>query len=141
MPTRSSLAVSTNSVPPDSLSSPPNTRCSSCLAMIPLLAARAALSGQSCCISARLAYPEREAGSAEGAGMRKAVVGALAAGMALAGSVAAQDFTPAIIFDMGGKFDKSFNEAAYNGAERFRQETGTEYLEFEVTNESQRDQA
>ena len=24
---------------------------------------------------------------------------------------------PAVIFDMGGKFDKSFNEAAYNGAE------------------------
>jgi basic membrane protein A and related proteins len=73
--------------------------------------------------------------------MRKAVVGVLAAGMAIAGSVAAQDFTPAIIFDMGGKFDKSFNEAAYNGAERFKQETGIEYLEFEVTNESQRDQA
>ena len=42
---------------------------------------------------------------------------------------------------MGGKFDKSFNEAAYNGAERFKEETGIEYLEFEVTNESQRDQA
>jgi basic membrane protein A len=53
----------------------------------------------------------------------------------------AQDFTPALIFDMGGKFDKSFNEAAYDGAERFKAETGIEYLEFEVTNESQRDQA
>jgi basic membrane protein A len=42
---------------------------------------------------------------------------------------------------MGGKFDKSFNEAAYNGAERFKEESGIEYLEFEVTNESQRDQA
>ena len=42
---------------------------------------------------------------------------------------------------MGGKFDKSFNEAAYNGAEKFKAETGSEYLEFEVTNESQRDQA
>ena len=73
--------------------------------------------------------------------MRTAFLGVLAAGMVMAGSAAAQDFTPAIIFDMGGKFDKSFNEAAYTGAERFKEETGIEYLEFEVTNESQRDQA
>jgi basic membrane protein A len=31
---------------------------------------------------------------------------------------------PAIIYDMGGKFDKSFNEAAYNGMERWKKETG-----------------
>jgi basic membrane protein A and related proteins len=67
-----------------------------------------------------------------------ALVGVLAA----AGTASAQeDFTPAVIFDMGGKFDKSFNEAAYNGAEKFKAETGIDYLEFEVTNESQRDQA
>ena len=59
----------------------------------------------------------------------------------LGGAASAQDFQPAIIFDMGGKFDKSFNEAAYRGAERFKEETGIDYLEFEVTNESQRDQA
>jgi basic membrane protein A and related proteins len=58
---------------------------------------------------------------------------ALAAGAAFA--------QPAVIFDMGGKFDKSFNEAAYNGAERFKKETGTQYLEFEVTNPTQREQA
>jgi basic membrane protein A len=73
--------------------------------------------------------------------MRTALFGALAAGMLAAGAASAQDFTPAVIFDMGGKFDKSFNEAAYHGAERFKDETGIEYLEFEVTNESQRDQA
>ncbi len=74
--------------------------------------------------------------------MRKLVMG-VAVGVAalVAGSAAAQDFTPAVIFDMGGKFDKSFNEAAYNGAERFKEETGIEYLEFEVTQEAQRDQA
>jgi basic membrane protein A len=54
---------------------------------------------------------------------------------------AAQEFAPAVVFDMGGKFDKSFNEAAYNGAERFRKETGIAYREFEVTNEAQREQA
>ena len=48
---------------------------------------------------------------------------------------------PAIIYDMGGKFDKSFNEAGYNGMERWKKETGKEYLEFEVTNEAQREQA
>jgi basic membrane protein A len=74
--------------------------------------------------------------------MNRNLVAACAA-LLLGGSAAAsaQDFTPAIIFDMGGKFDKSFNEAAYHGAEAFKDETGIEYLEFEVTNESQRDQA
>jgi basic membrane protein A len=58
-----------------------------------------------------------------------------------AGAAMAQDFAPAIVFDMGGKFDKSFNEAAYTGAERFKKETGIAYREFEVTNEAQREQA
>jgi basic membrane protein A len=49
--------------------------------------------------------------------------------------------TPAVIFDMGGKFDKSFNEAAFNGMEQWKKETGKPYLEFEIANESQREQA
>jgi basic membrane protein A and related proteins len=61
--------------------------------------------------------------------------------MTLTGPVAAQEFAPAVVFDMGGKFDKSFNEAAYNGAERFKKETGIAYREFEVTAEAQREQA
>ncbi len=48
---------------------------------------------------------------------------------------------PAIVYDMGGKFDKSFNEAAYNGAERWKKETGKPYLDFEIANEAQREQA
>jgi basic membrane protein A len=48
---------------------------------------------------------------------------------------------PAIIFDMGGKFDKSFNQSAYEGMERWKKETGKPYLEFEVANETQREQA
>jgi basic membrane protein A and related proteins len=48
---------------------------------------------------------------------------------------------PAIIFDMGGKYDKSFNQAAYDGMERWKKETGKTYLEFEIANESQREQA
>jgi len=61
--------------------------------------------------------------------------------LAGANAARAQDFVPAVIFDMGGKFDKSFNESAYNGAERFKKDTGVAYREFEVTNESQREQA
>jgi basic membrane protein A and related proteins len=60
---------------------------------------------------------------------------------ALAGLATAQEFSPAVVFDMGGKFDKSFNEAAYNGAERFKKESGIAYRDFEVTNEAQREQA
>ena len=59
----------------------------------------------------------------------------------LAGPVVAQEFAPAVVYDMGGKFDKSFNEAAYTGAERFKKETGIAYREFEVTAEAQREQA
>jgi basic membrane protein A len=65
----------------------------------------------------------------------------LAAATAPAGRAQTPEFVPAIVFDMGGKFDKSFNEAAYNGAERFKKETGIAYREFEVTNEAQREQA
>ncbi|MEM8651886.1 MAG: BMP family ABC transporter substrate-binding protein [Pseudomonadota bacterium] len=57
------------------------------------------------------------------------------------GSALAADFKPAVIYDMGGKFDKSFNEGVYNGIKRFQDETGVEVMEFEVTNETQREQA
>lgn len=48
---------------------------------------------------------------------------------------------PAVVFDMGGKFDRSFNQAAYVGLERWKKETGKNYLEFEIANETQREQA
>jgi len=48
---------------------------------------------------------------------------------------------PAVIYDSGGKFDKSFNEAGYRGAEQWKKETGKTYLEFEVSNATQREQA
>ncbi|MGS5087660.1 BMP family lipoprotein [Hydrogenophaga sp. A37] len=48
---------------------------------------------------------------------------------------------PAVIFDMGGKFDKSFNQAGYDGAERWKKESGKAYLEFEISNPAQREQA
>ncbi|MCB1461227.1 MAG: BMP family ABC transporter substrate-binding protein, partial [Nitratireductor sp.] len=53
----------------------------------------------------------------------------------------AADVKPAVIYDMGGKNDKSFNEAAYKGAEKFKADTGIEYREFEIQNDAQREQA
>jgi len=72
--------------------------------------------------------------------MRRLLLAAIAAA-AFALPAAAEDFKPAVVFDTGGKFDKSFNEAAYNGAEKFKKETGIKYSEFEITNESQREQS
>ncbi len=53
----------------------------------------------------------------------------------------AADFQPAIVFDMGGKFDRSFNQSAYEGAEKFKKDTGIAYRDFEITNAAQREQA
>jgi basic membrane protein A and related proteins len=49
---------------------------------------------------------------------------------------------PAVIYDMGGKFDKSFNQAGFDGAERWKKANGGKpYAEFEISNPAQRDQA
>ncbi|HEY6630597.1 MAG TPA: BMP family ABC transporter substrate-binding protein [Rhizobiaceae bacterium] len=72
--------------------------------------------------------------------MKRIFLGLLAA-TALSFSAYAQDIKPALLYDLGGKFDKSFNEAAFKGAEKFKSETGIEYAEFEVSNASQREQA
>jgi len=65
-------------------------------------------------------------------------MGLLAAALVATFQVMAE---PAIVYDMGGKFDKSFNEAAYNGMEKWKKETGKQYFEFEISSESQREQA
>lgn len=62
-----------------------------------------------------------------------------AATLALTAGVATAD--PAIIFDLGGKFDKSFNEAAFEGAQRWAKETGGTFKELEMQSEAQREQA
>ena len=56
-------------------------------------------------------------------------------------AVHAADANPAVIYDLGGKFDRSFNQASYEGAERFKSETGIAYEEFELQNDAQREQA
>lgn len=64
----------------------------------------------------------------------------MAALLALAPALA-DDFKPVVIYDLGGKFDRSFNEAAYNGAEIYARETGGTYRDFEPSNEAQFEQA
>ncbi|MCZ4282667.1 BMP family ABC transporter substrate-binding protein [Kiloniella laminariae] len=74
--------------------------------------------------------------------MKKLFQTAAASLIAMAAATSyADEIKPAVVFDMGGKFDKSFNEGVYNGVEKFKSETGIEYKEFEVTNPSQREQA
>ena len=69
------------------------------------------------------------------------LLSAFAAGCAAVAAQAAE-FSPAVIFDMGGKFDKSFNQSAGDGVARFKKENpGIEVREFEITNAAQREQA
>jgi basic membrane protein A len=69
--------------------------------------------------------------------LMKTLFGA-AAGLALAGAASAE---PALIYDLGGKFDKSFNEAAFNGASRWAEDTGGSFRDIELQSEAQREQA
>ncbi|SHL35792.1 BMP family lipoprotein [Roseibium suaedae] len=48
---------------------------------------------------------------------------------------------PAIVYSVGGKFDGSFNESAFRGVERFRNETGATVREFELERDAQSLQA
>ena len=72
--------------------------------------------------------------------MLKKLLGAAALTAIMAVSAFAAD-KPAIVFDIGGKFDKSFNESMFGGAEKFKKESGVAYGEFEIANEAQREQA
>ncbi len=65
----------------------------------------------------------------------------MGAAAALALSAGAALAEPALIFDLGGKFDKSFNEAAFNGAQRWAEETGGTFRDIELQSEAQREQA
>jgi len=72
--------------------------------------------------------------------MKRLVLGLLAAA-AMTVPAFATDIKPAIIYDLGGKFDKSFNEAAFNGAEKYKTDNSIEYRDFEIQNDAQREQA
>ncbi|MCY3983589.1 MAG: BMP family ABC transporter substrate-binding protein [Roseovarius sp.] len=63
-----------------------------------------------------------------------------AAAMTILGALGAFA-APALIFDLGGKSDKSFNESAFRGAQKWVEETGGSYNEVELQSEAQREQA
>jgi basic membrane protein A len=68
----------------------------------------------------------------------KAIAGGIALSAVLTGAAFAD---PALIYDLGGKFDKSFNEAAYNGGVAWKEETGGNFVDLELQNDAQREQA
>lgn len=59
----------------------------------------------------------------------------------MAGASWAAEVKPAVVYDLGGRNDKSFNESAYMGAEKFKADTGIDFQDFEIQNDSQREQA
>ncbi len=73
--------------------------------------------------------------------MRQTTVFSAALTLWLAAPCAGAEIRPAIVYDLGGKFDKSFNEGAFRGAEKFRADTGLAVREFEIQNDAQREQA
>ncbi len=73
--------------------------------------------------------------------MNRKLIGITLGAFALLGTSLAAEIKPAVVYDLGGKFDKSFNEGVYNGAEKFKTDTGVEYRDFEIQNDSQREQA
>lgn len=72
--------------------------------------------------------------------MKKTLLSLLAVA-AMSTTALAAEIKPALVYGTGGKFDKSFNEAAYAGAEMYKKETGTDYRDFEPTSDTQGEQA
>lgn len=72
--------------------------------------------------------------------MKKSLI-TLFAMAAMSASALAADIKPALVYGTGGKFDKSFNEAAFHGAEKFEKETGIKFRDFEPTSDTQGEQA
>ncbi len=58
-----------------------------------------------------------------------------------AAAARAENIKPAIVYDLGGKFDKSFNEGAFRGGQKFTADTGIAVRDFEIQNDAQREQA
>ncbi|HAT30014.1 MAG TPA: BMP family ABC transporter substrate-binding protein, partial [Janthinobacterium sp.] len=45
-----------------------------------------------------------------------------------------------IVYDAGGKFDKSFNQSAFEGAQRFKKETNISFIEAQASSDTQAEQ-
>ena len=65
---------------------------------------------------------------------------ALLAGLIASAGAYAETIKPAVIYDLGGKFDKSFNEGVFNGATKFAKDSGVAFRDLEIQNDAQREQ-
>lgn len=52
----------------------------------------------------------------------------------------AADLKLGIVYDAGGKFDKSFNQSAYEGAQRFKKDTNISFIEVQASSDTQAEQ-
>ena len=62
------------------------------------------------------------------------------AAFSLAAGASAADPKLGIVYDAGGKFDKSFNQSASEGATRFKKETGINFIEVQASSDTQAEQ-
>jgi len=62
------------------------------------------------------------------------------AALFIAASASAAAPKLAIVYDAGGKFDKSFNQSAFEGATRFKKETNVNFIEVQASSDTQAEQ-
>ena len=62
------------------------------------------------------------------------------AALTIAAGASAADPKLGIVYDAGGKFDKSFNQSAFEGASRFKKETGINFIEVQASSDTQAEQ-
>jgi len=62
--------------------------------------------------------------------------------LTLAASASASAAEPklGIVYDAGGKFDKSFNQSAFEGASRFKKDTNISFIEVQASSDTQAEQ-
>ncbi|MEC5163297.1 basic membrane protein A and related proteins [Janthinobacterium sp. CG_23.3] len=62
------------------------------------------------------------------------------AALFMTASASAADPKLGIVYDAGGKFDKSFNQSAFEGAQRFKKETNISFIEVQASSDTQAEQ-
>ncbi|WGG49544.1 BMP family protein [Rugamonas sp. DEMB1] len=62
------------------------------------------------------------------------------AALFVAAQASAADPKLGIVYDAGGKFDKSFNQSAFEGATRFQKETNIKFIEVQASSDTQAEQ-
>jgi basic membrane protein A len=72
--------------------------------------------------------------------MAKKRIGLSFAALFIVASAHAADPKLAVVYDAGGKFDKSFNQSASEGAERFKKDTKISYIEVQAASDTQIEQ-